>query len=166
MPDLKISDLTQDITPSGADFMTTIESPFGAGSNRKVLLSDLSKGVQSFPITAKHSGNLPQGVTVFFVAQQLVSNYVPLFVADANYTVDSMYITGSGNGAAGSDTYTALVNGAPQAMVVILANANSGLNTTNPFNIVSGQTVGVQVATSAGTIGADMLIQLKIRKTS
>jgi hypothetical protein len=42
MADQKISQLTADATPTGADYATTIKSPFGAASNRKVLLSDLA----------------------------------------------------------------------------------------------------------------------------
>lgn len=42
MADQKISQLTADASPTGADYATTIKSPFGPGSNRKVLLSDLA----------------------------------------------------------------------------------------------------------------------------
>jgi len=43
MADLKISGLTADTTPTGVDYLTSIKSPFGSGSNRKVLVSDLLK---------------------------------------------------------------------------------------------------------------------------
>jgi len=41
MADAKISALTADAAPQAADYLTTIRSPFGLGSNRKVLLSTL-----------------------------------------------------------------------------------------------------------------------------
>jgi hypothetical protein len=48
MADLKISALTADAAPQATDYVTTIRSPFGAGSNRKVLLSTLGIGGGDF----------------------------------------------------------------------------------------------------------------------
>lgn len=40
MADLKITQLIADTTPQGADLLTSVKSPFGAGSNRKVTVTD------------------------------------------------------------------------------------------------------------------------------
>lgn len=41
MADSKITSLTADTTPAGADIATTVQSPFASGSNRKVTLDNL-----------------------------------------------------------------------------------------------------------------------------
>jgi len=56
MPDLKITQLSADTNPTNVDLITTVKSPFGAGSNRKVTLADLPKGtglIGGAPGTAK-----------------------------------------------------------------------------------------------------------------
>ncbi len=40
MADSKITQLTADTTPVGADLLTSVKSPFGAGSNRKVTVAN------------------------------------------------------------------------------------------------------------------------------
>lgn len=47
MPDLKTTQLTADSSPANADLLVTAKSPFGAGSNRKVLVSDMATKIQS-----------------------------------------------------------------------------------------------------------------------
>ena len=43
MADLKITQLTADTTPQGADLLTTVKSPFGSGSNRKITVENFMK---------------------------------------------------------------------------------------------------------------------------
>lgn len=49
MPDLKISELLQR-TPNGAEYFEVIIPPFTSGTNRKVLLSDLSVYINALTI--------------------------------------------------------------------------------------------------------------------
>lgn len=58
MPDLKISQLTQDTTPAGADFFEIIKSPFGAGSNRKMTITSF---MQNQTISWKTTGGFSFG---------------------------------------------------------------------------------------------------------
>lgn len=45
MPDLKITQLTADTTPQKADLLTSVKSPFGSGSNRKITVDNFLNNI-------------------------------------------------------------------------------------------------------------------------
>ncbi len=73
MPDLEITQLTADTAPAGADLLTSVKSPFGAGSNRKITVADF---MQKQTINWKTTGALLIGPladpTTFFAYNQFV----------------------------------------------------------------------------------------------
>lgn len=62
MPDLKITQLIADTTPQGTDLLTSVKSPFGSGSNRKITIADF---MQNQTIDWKTTGHFSFGNTTF-----------------------------------------------------------------------------------------------------
>ncbi len=120
MADLKITQLTADTTPTGADLVTSVKSPFGAGSNRKVTLANLAAalpalGANLVPVVlATASGAIASTVT----DSAGISFNIPLSGSDATFHYWDFTVAGhsmllidvKGNGAGNIDYASSLID--------------------------------------------------------
>lgn len=117
------------------------------------------------PIRGFHSGVFPLATTAYFTANQIQSDYFPLYIAQEDEIVDKLQMSSRvGNGVAHTDTYTVVKNGVDTTMVLAITDAASGSTTTNPVTLAAGDTIGIKVATDAATVAADIDALLSVRK--
>lgn len=145
MPNLKITQLVADTTPGKTDLITSVKSPFGAGSNRKVTIANLFLHAPSTQITGSLGINtssiFPYGIT--FVGS--------MYGNAETYEFDRIAQPGAGATAALTGVPGNVDNG---THVYIFAygtisgyNTESSANTSNSVHVVD-KTINGQITVS------------------
>lgn len=149
MADTKITALTADTTPDGADLVVTVDDVSGTPTNKKVTISNLSKGVNATNIT---TGTLPVGTggtgqTSYTDGQILIGNTTGNTLAKATLTEGDGIDIANGGGTITITAETATDSNSGISELAIASEVNTGTDTGRTItpDALAGSNLGTKV---------------------